>query len=186
MGALVYSALASLDGYTVDEAGGFGWAEPRPAVHRFINEIEAAVGTMLLGRRMYETMRVWDTGFELAKQFAFIADYQRLWQGSDKVVYSRTLAKVRTRRTTLETTFDPVTVAERARASDRDTSIGGATLAATALAAGIVDEVRWFVVPVTVGGGTPFLPRGLELSLDLREERRFADGTVYLRYAVRA
>ncbi|KQQ00746.1 MULTISPECIES: dihydrofolate reductase family protein [unclassified Rathayibacter] len=185
MGALVYSAIASLDGYTADESGGFGWAEPRPAVHRFINETEGSVRTMLYGRRMYETMQAWDTGFELAKEFAFIGDFQRLWQESDKIVYSGTLPAVRTRRTTLERTFDPAAVAERARASEHDTSIGGPRLAATALRAGIVDEVRWFVVPVTVGGGTPFLPAGLRLTLDLLEERRFADGTVYLRYAVR-
>ncbi|QHC66916.1 dihydrofolate reductase family protein [Rathayibacter oskolensis] len=185
MGALVYSAIASLDGFTADESGGFTWAEPRPAVHRFINESEASVGTMLFGRRMYETMRDWDTGFELAKEFAFIDDFQRHWQAADKIVYSRTLSAITTRRTRREQEFDPAVVAAEARSRDHDTSIGGAGLAATALLAGIVDEIRWFVVPVAVGGGTPVFPPGLKVALDLLEERRFPDGTVYLRYAVR-
>ncbi|SMH36166.1 Dihydrofolate reductase [Rathayibacter oskolensis] len=185
MGALVYSALASLDGYTVDESGGFAWAEPRPAVHRFINESEASVATFLYGRRMYETMSGWDTEYDLAKEFAFIRDFQSHWQAADKIVYSRTLPSVRTRRTRLEREFDPIAVAALVRESEQDVSIGGPGLAALALDAGIVDEIRWFVLPVTVGGGTTFLPRGLRLELDLREERRFADGTVYLRYAVR-
>lgn len=185
MGALVYSAITSLDGYTTDESGGISWAEPRPEVHRFINEVEAPVGTYLYGRRMYETMLDWETPFALADEIAFIRDYQRLWQQADKVVYSSTLAAVRAARTRLERRFDPAEVAERVRASARDVSIGGPSLAAQALHAGIVDEVRTFTAPVVIGGGTPFLPRGLRGRLDLREERRFGDGTVFLRYAVR-
>lgn len=185
MGALVYSAIASLDGYTVDASGDFAWATPRPEVHRFINELEAPVRTYLYGRRMYETMRAWETPFALAEEFAFIRDFQRLWQQADKVVYSTTLREARTGRTRLERSFDPDAVCRRVRDADHDVSIGGPTLAAHALRAGIVDEVRWFVVPTVVGGGTPFLPSDLHARLDLREERRFGDGTVFLRYAVR-
>lgn len=185
MGALVYSAIASLDGYTADESGDFSWATPRPEVHRFINELEAPVRTYLYGRRMYETMRAWDTPFALAEQFAFIRDYQRLWQQADKVVYSATLPQVRTGRTRLERAFDPDAVCRQVREADHDVSIGGPRLAAQALCAGIVDEVRWFIVPAVVGGGTPFLPTGLHARLELREERRFGDGTAFLRYSVR-
>ncbi|MBO0982293.1 dihydrofolate reductase family protein [Rathayibacter sp. SD072] len=184
MGALVYSGIASIDGFTTDEAGGFAWAEPRPEVHRFITETEERVRTYLYGRRMYETMLPWEAGFALAEDFAFIQDYQRMWRAADKVVYSRTLDEVRTGRTRLERRFDPARAREDAAALEDDVSIGGAQLAAQALLAGIVDEIRWYVVPIVVGGGTRFLPRGLRSALELTEERRFADGTVFLRYRV--
>ncbi|OOB91150.1 dihydrofolate reductase family protein [Rathayibacter sp. VKM Ac-2630] len=184
MGALVYSGFASIDGYTRDEAGGFTWAEPRPEVHRFINETEAEVRTYLYGRRMYETMSPWGPGFALAEQFAFIRDFQEMWRAADKVVYSRTLDDVRTERTRLERRFDSSVVREQVDALDHDASIGGADLAGQALRAGIVDEIRWYVVPVVVGGGTPFLPPGFRAALELREQRRFSDGTLFLRYGV--
>lgn len=185
MGALVYSAIASLDGYTSDESGGFLWAAPRPEVHRFINELEGSVRTCLYGRRMYETMSAWDVPYALADEFAFIRDYQRLWKRADKIVYSSTLPAVHTERTRLERVFDPARAAELARESEHDVSIGGSTLAAQALLAGVVDEVRCFVSPIVLGGGTRFLPIGLRARLDLQQERRFGDGTVFVRYAVR-
>ncbi|TDX78545.1 dihydrofolate reductase [Rathayibacter sp. PhB151] len=185
MGALVYSGVASIDGYTVDETGDFSWATPRPEVHRYINEIEAGVGTYHYGRGIYETMRGWDAGYELAAQFAFIHDFQEMWRRADKVVHSTTLPAVRTRRTRLERTFDPVAVAEEARSSAHDVSVGGATLGGQALLAGVVDEIRCFVSPIAVGGGTPFLPRGFRARLELREQRCFPDGTAFLRYGVK-
>ncbi|AZZ51340.1 MULTISPECIES: dihydrofolate reductase family protein [Rathayibacter] len=185
MGALVYSGVASIDGYTVDETGDFSWATPRPEVHRFINETETGVGTYLYGHRIYETMRGWDAGYELAEQFAFIHDFQEMWRAADKVVYSTTLPAVRTRRTRLERTFDPVGVAQEVRSKPHDVSVGGATLGAQALLAGVVDEIRWYVAPIAVGGGTPFLPHGFRSRLELRQQRSFADGTVFLRYGVK-
>ncbi|ROP57946.1 MULTISPECIES: dihydrofolate reductase family protein [unclassified Rathayibacter] len=185
MGALVYSGVASIDGYTVDETGDFSWATPRPEVHRFINETETGVGTYLYGHRIYETMRGWDAGYELAEQFAFIHDFQEMWRAADKVVYSTTLPAVRTRRTRLERTFDPVSVAQEVRSKPHDVSVGGATLGAQALLAGVVDEIRWYVAPIAVGGGTPFLPHGFRSRLELRQQRSFTDGTVFLRYGVK-
>ncbi|KZX21514.1 dihydrofolate reductase family protein [Rathayibacter tanaceti] len=182
---LIYSGIASLDGCVNDDSGGFAWAEPRPEVHRFITEREARVRTYLYGRRMYETMRAWEQTWALAEEFAFIRDFQEMWRVADKVVYSTTLKAVGTRRTRLEAEFDPVVVAATVRAAEHDVSIGGPTLARHALLAGIVDEVQVYTVPVAVGGGTPFLPRGLHARLDLREEHRFSDGTVYTRYGVR-
>jgi dihydrofolate reductase len=185
VGALIYSGLASLDGCTADDSGSFAWAEPRPEVHRFITGREARVSTYLYGRRMYETMRVWEEPFVLADEFAFIRDFQEMWRTADKVVYSTTLQEVTTSRTRLSAQFDPVVVAALVRARPHDVSVGGSTLAATALLAGIVDEVQLYTVPVAVGGGTPFLPGGFHARLELREEHAFADGTVYTRYAVR-
>ncbi|PPF53834.1 MULTISPECIES: dihydrofolate reductase family protein [unclassified Rathayibacter] len=185
MGALIYSSIASLDGYVNDADGGFAWAEPRPAVHRFITEREGRVRTYLYGRRMYEVMRAWEQTWALAEEFAFIRDFQEMWRAADKVVYSTTLESAETRRTRVEVGFDPVVVAAQVSAADHDVSIGGPTLARHALLAGIVDEVQVYTVPVAVGGGTHFLPCGFHARLDLREEHRFADGTVFTRYSVR-
>ncbi|MBF4462109.1 MULTISPECIES: dihydrofolate reductase family protein [unclassified Rathayibacter] len=185
MGALIYSGIVSLDGYTADETGGFGWAEPRPEVHSFINERTMPVRTFYFGRRMYETMRAWETPFALAEEYTFIRDFQQIWHAADKIVHSTTLTGVTTRRTTLERAFDPVAVASAVRASEHDSVIAGPGLASHALLAGVVDEIQLYTVPVTVGGGTPFFPRGMKARLELREERRFRDGTVFLRYSVR-
>lgn len=182
MARLLFSAIASVDGYTVDAAGSFEWAQPDPEVHRFANDLDRGIGTYLYGRRMYETMRVWQ---DMPEDDPVIADYARVWRDADKLVYSSSLAEVATPRTRIEATFDPERVRELVRTADRDVSIGGPTLAASAFAAGLVDEVWLILVPVAVGGGTPALPRDRFLRLDLLEERRFGSGTVALHYAVR-
>lgn len=183
MARLVYAGITSLDGYTVDAEGSFAWAEPDEEVHGFVNDLERRVGTYLYGRRLYETMRVWqtvsdDAGPEVARDFA------RVWREADKVVYSRTLGEVSTPRTLLERDFDPAVVRALVDAADRDVSVGGATLAASALRAGIVDELHQFLHPVVVGGGTPYLPEGVRLDLELLDERRFKSGVVHLHHRV--
>ena len=182
MGRLIFSAIASLDGYTVDSSGSFDWAQPDEEVHAFVNDRERDIGTYLYGRRMYETMRVWqDMG---DSEEPVIADYAAVWQSSDKVVFSSTLSEVTTPKTRLQSRFDPEEVRRLVAGADHDVSIGGPTLAAAAFAAGLVDEVRLFLVPVAVGGGTPALPQGQFLGLRLLEERAFAGGTLGLQYAV--
>jgi dihydrofolate reductase len=184
MARLLYSMIMSLDGYTTDEAGDFTWAAPDEEVHSFLNERERPVGTYLYGRRMYETLAVWET-VELAGQPTVIRDYAHLWRAADKVVYSRTLDTVRTPRTRLERAFEPEAVRRLKASSARDLSIGGPELAAQAIRAGLVDEYRLYVMPVLVGGGTRALPSGLPLGLVLVDERRFESGVVYLAYRLR-
>jgi dihydrofolate reductase len=181
---LVYSALASLDGYVEDESGGFGWAAPDEEVHAFVNDEERHVGTYLYGRGMYETMAVWET-WDVGAEPAVIRDFAAIWRAADKVVFSRGLGEVTTERTRLERELDPEAIRALKESSDRDLSIGGAGIAASALAAGLVDEIRLILVPVAVGGGKPALPRELRLDLELRDERRFSGGAVRLAYGVR-
>ena len=185
MAQLTYVAMASLDGYIEDEQGGFEWAAPDEEVHAFVNDLERPVGTYLYGRRMYETMVYWETDGDGPDEHPVSRDFAEIWRAADKVVYSRTLASVSSSRTTLEHDFDPDAVARLKASSERDLGIGGPELAGLALAAGLVDELHLFVVPSVVGGGKPALPRGVRLSLELLDERRFTSGTVYLRYAVR-
>ena len=183
MGRLVYSAITSLDGYVEDESGDFSWAAPDEEVHAYVNDLEREVGTYLYGRRMYETMIYWETAHEHADN-PIERDYAEIWQGADKIVYSRTLAGASSARTRIEPEFDPVAVGELKAAAAHDLTIGGAELAGQALAAGLVDEIALLMSPVLVGGGKPALPDGVRLDLELLAERRFGNGAVYLRYRV--
>lgn len=185
MAHLIYSAIASLDGYIEDVDGKFDWAEPDEEVHNYINNLERAAGTYLLGRRMYETMRVWETDPALAAGPPIYRDYAEIWQAADKIVYSKTLEKVSTRKTRIERVFDPEAVRQLKAAAGQDISIGGPELAAHAFRAGLIDECQLFLAPVIVGGGKPALPSHIRLELDLLEERRFHSGMVFLRYKVR-
>jgi dihydrofolate reductase len=180
MANLVYSAIASLDGYIEDDEGRFDWAEPDEEVHTFVNDLERSVGTFLLGRRMYEVLVYWETVG--ADRPPFIRDFAEIWRAADKIVYSQTLDAVSSARTRIERDFDPRAVRQLKAAADRDLSVGGPALAAEAFRAGLVDEVNVFLAPIVVGGGKPCLPAGVRLGLSLLDERRFASGVVYLRY----
>jgi len=185
MAKLIYSAIASLDGYVADEDGNFDWAAPDEEVHSFVNELERPVGTYLYGRRMYEVMSYWETAHTRAEQPPFIKDYTEIWQAADKVVYSRTLEDVSSARTRLEREFDPEAVRKLKAEATSDLSIAGPHLAAEAFRAGLVDECHLFLAPVVVGGGNRALADGLRVNLELTDDRRFANGMVYLRYDVR-
>jgi dihydrofolate reductase len=182
---LIYSAISSLDGYIEDERGEFGWAEPDEEVFAFITDLERPVGTYLFGRRMYETMAVWETDQTLAAQSELMRDFAQIWQAADKVVYSTTLERTSTDRTRIERALDPVAVQQMKAAADSDISVGGPALAAHALRAGLVDECQLYLTPIVVGGGKPSLPDDVRLQLELLDERRFGSGVVYLRYRVR-
>jgi dihydrofolate reductase len=166
-----------------DETGSFAWAEPDEEVHRFVNDLERPVGTYLYGRRMYETMAGWETDSSLAEHSPAMRDFAEIWQAADKIVYSRTSSDVRTERTRIEREFDAAAVRELTRTAERDLAIGGPELGAHALDAGLVDELHLFVAPVVVGGGKRWLPDRVRLDLALLDERRFAGGMVFLRYA---
>jgi dihydrofolate reductase len=183
---LHYSAITSLDGYVADDEGSFDWAAPDEAVHTFVNDLERPIGTYLYGRRMYEVMRYWETAPTGEDQPRYLADYARIWQAADKIVFSTTLQDVPTVRTSLERRFDPDAIRAMKAESDRDLSVGGPGLATASIRAGLVDEFHRFVVPAVVGGGTSFLPAGVRLDLELVDERRFPNGTVLLHYRVEA
>jgi dihydrofolate reductase len=186
MAKLIYSAITSLDGYIEDEQGKFEWAAPDEEVHTFANELERSVGTHLYGRRMYETMSFWESAANLAGQPQYLQEYAEIWQRTDKVVYSGSLEASTTTRTRIERHFDPDAVRRLKEAASADVSVGGAELAAQAIKAGLVDELHLFLVPVIVGGGKRALPdNGVRIELELLDERRFSNGTVYLRYRER-
>ena len=185
MGELIYSAIASLDGYVADEEGNFDWAVPDEEVHSFINDLQRPIGTHLYGRRMYETMVGWETDPTLADQSPLMRDFAQIWQAADKIVYSKTLEAVSTARTRIERDFDPEAVRQMKALAGRDLIVGGPELAAQAFKAGLVDECYLFVAPIVVGGGKRSLPDNFRLRLELLDERRFGSGMVYLYYRTR-
>ena len=178
--------LASADGYVEDESGGFGWAKPSDEVHVFVNDLERSVGTYLYGRRMYETMVAWETWPGEEEASPVTRDFAEIWRAADKVVYSTTLETAPTGRTRIERDFDPEAVRAMKESATSDISVGGPELAAHAFRAGLVDECHLFLVPVVVGGGKRALSDGVRLELELLDERRFENGTVFLRYDVKA
>jgi dihydrofolate reductase len=181
MAKLIYSALASLDGYVADAGGNFDWAEPDEEVHAVVNDLERQVGTYLYGRRMYEVLVAWET-LDLADQRPFIRDYAGIWRAADKTVYSTTLQSVSSARTRIERAFDPEAVRQMKASAGRDLSVGGPHLAARAIEAGLVDEYHLFLTPIVVGGGTRVLPDDARVKLELLDERRFGNGVVHLHY----
>jgi dihydrofolate reductase len=178
MASLTYLAIASLDGYVEDEQGKFDWAAPDEEVHAFVNDLARPWGTLLYGRRMYETMVWWETG----DHAAVYRDYAEIWRAAEKVVYSRTLHTVSSERTRIEREFDAPAIRRLKESSRSDISIGGAALAGQAVAEGLVDECHLFLGPVLVGGGKRALPAGVRAELELLDERRFRSGVVYLHY----
>jgi dihydrofolate reductase len=183
MATLIYHMTQSLDGYTADANGNIDWSEPTEEVHRFVNDVIRPVGTFLFGRRMSETMQYWESDFDDSSHPAFVRDFAEIYQAADKVIYSTTLDAATTTRTRLERSFDPDAVRAMKATSDRDIGIGGPTLATHAIEAGLVDVYSFFVAPVIIGGGTKALPENVRLDLRLLDEKRFASGIVYLRYA---
>jgi dihydrofolate reductase len=180
---LIYAALMSLDGYIEDAQGKFDWAEPDEEVHAFVNELERPVGTYLYGRHMYETMVFWESPPELTAEPPVMQDFAGIWQRADKIVYSRTLQTATTANTLIEREFEPEAIRQLKARAGADLSVGGAALAAQAIKAGLVDEYQLFLVPVVVGGGKRALPdNDVPVNLELLDQRRFRDGTVYLRY----
>jgi dihydrofolate reductase len=182
MAELIYSAIASLDGYIEDASGEFDWSAPDDEVLSFVNDLERPIGTYLYGRRMYETMRYWESAPRDESVASVLRDFAELWQAAEKIVYSRTLESVSSATTRIERSFDGEAIRRLKLMSSDDLTVGGADLAGQALEAELVDELQLFVVPAIVGGGKPWLPQGVSLKLDLLESHRFASGVVFLRY----
>jgi dihydrofolate reductase len=183
---LIYSAITSLDGYVEDASGSIDWGAPDEEVHAFLNDLERPIGIYLYGRRMYETMLYWETAHTIPDQPYVVQDFTEIWQAADKIVYSKTLQAVSSARTRIERDLDPEAIRHLKATAAADITVGGAELAAQAFRAGLVDELRLFLVPVVVGAGKPALPDQIRLDLQLLDERRFKSDVTYLRYGVKS
>jgi dihydrofolate reductase len=178
---LIYSMSVSVDGFVTDREGGFEWTAPSEELFRFHLAQVGELGGYLLGRRLYESMLVWETDSSLRADEARAA-FADVWCALPKVVFSRSLDEVQGTARLAEAPLAEE-VAAALEATDKDVSIGGAGLAAAAIELGLVDELRLFRYPVVVGGGTPFLPPVAEhIALELRETRTFGSRVVFERY----
>lgn len=182
MGQLIYSAITSLDGYVEDQGGNLDWSAPEQEVLSFINDLERPIGAYLYGRRMYQARLYWETVQLSSDQPAEVHDFKAIGQGAEKIVYSRTLESVSSVRTRVEPDFDIAAVRDLKLRSDHDLTVGGSSLAGGAIKAGLVDELRLFMLPVVIGGGKGWLPEGVRVDLELLDTRRFAGGAMYPKY----
>ena len=178
---LIYSMGVSVDGFIADREGAFSWSVPDEELFRFHTALVSELGGYLLGRRLYETMQVWETDPSM-RDSELDAAFADAWCAIPKIVFSRTLDSVQGNARLAE-----ASVAEEAAAAldatDKDVGIGGAGLAAVAVELGLVDELRMFRHPVVVGGGTPFLPPVTDdVALDLVETSTFGSRVIYERY----
>lgn len=184
MGKLMYSMNVSLDGFIEDAEGRLDWGDPDEELHRYFNEMESNSELALYGRRLYETMSVWEHFGEREVLPGYVMDYARIWKAERKIVFSSTLDSVGTSNTTLRRAF----VASEIRALKEDTSgdigIGGAGIASSALSMGLLDEIRLFIVPALVGGGKKWISGDRLRGLRLVETRRFGGGVLMVRYEV--
>jgi dihydrofolate reductase len=182
VGRLIYFMVTSLDGFIADED--YSWSAPNEEVMAALTADAAERSTYLYGRRMYETMAVWETDPAAAGQSPESAAFAATWQAADKVVFSSTLAQVHTHRTRLERQLDAQVVAEIKAASRGDLTIAGPTLAAEALRLDLVDVVELLWCPTLLGGGIPVLSAGVRRDLTLRRDRRFSNGMMQATYDV--
>lgn len=184
MGKLIYTTNVSLDGYIEDEHGSFDWSEPDEELHNFFKSMEEQTPLTLYGRKLYETMAVWESDEWLRDLPAYIQEFGRVWQKAEKIVYSRTLTSVSTSKTTLRRKFDPAEVEQLKNEMNGNIGIGGAELAGVAMNHGLVDEVNLFFHPVVVGGGKPAFSPGIFQKFKLHESRVFNGGVIFARYSV--
>ncbi len=186
MAKLIYMVNTSVDGFMEDQEGNFNWTAPDDEVFKFITDLIRPIRTHLLGRRMYETMKVWETDPNLAAESALMRDFAEVWQAANKIVFSTTLENLSTRKTQLMRSFDPDAIRQLLANSDHDMLIEGPEIASHAFRARLIDEIQLIVLPIVVGGGKSALPHNVRLNLELLEEHQFNNSTVYLKYRTKA
>lgn len=182
MATLVYSMIVSLDGYIAGPGQDPSWTLMDEELHSYFNQVDRSAGAHLYGRRLYETMRYWETAEKNPDSSPVELEYARIWQGIPKVVFSRTLTEVGPNTRLVRDHVAEEVAALKAQPGEA-MFVGGAGLAATFMRLGAIDEYRLYVQPVVLGGGTPFFASSeVQLNLKLLDTRTFSNGTVMLHY----
>jgi dihydrofolate reductase len=109
-------------------------------------------------------------------------EFGDIWLATPKIVFSSTLRSVDWNSRLVRGDVGDE-LARLRREFSGDMAVAGATLAASFIRRGLVDEYHLVVHPVVLGAGTPFFPP-LDSPIRLRaiERRTFASGVVYLGY----
>jgi dihydrofolate reductase len=181
MRKIIYAQLVSLDGYIEDRDGKIDWTHPGEELHRHFNELERTLDINFYGRHMSEIMDYWLTADQNPMLTDYELEYARLWQKTERIVFSKTLKEVKGKARLLKE-VDPSEIRKLKNHPGKNMSVGGSILASTFIKHGLVDEYRLYIHPVVLGGGKPFFPANINLSLRLEENRRFDCGVVMLRY----
>jgi dihydrofolate reductase len=181
MRKIIYAQLVSLDGYIEDTDGKIDWTHPGEELHRHFNELESTLDINFYGRHMSEIMDYWLTADQNPMLTDYELEYARLWQKTERIVFSKTLKEVKGKARLLKE-VDPSEIRKLKNHPGKNMSVGGSILASTFIKHGLVDEYRLYIHPVVLGGGKPFFPANINLSLRLEENRRFDCGVVMLRY----
>jgi dihydrofolate reductase len=178
-----------MDGFVADKNGKFDWAVPSEEVHSFVNDTLRNVGTVLMGSKLYETMKVWDeiptegvSGPYMDGPSPAMNDYAKIWKAANKIVYSTSLSEITIANAKIERSFDPSAIQKLVASSDKDFDIGGPNLAGQAIKAGIVDEVHQIIVPTMIGSGNYWLPKDVSAKFKIEDVRKFENGFVHLQY----
>jgi dihydrofolate reductase len=165
-GHIFYAFAVSVDGYIASpQGGGVGLPVPEEALHRHFNEVQERTALNLYGRNMYEVMKYWYA--PPAESPDFEQEYARAWQATPKVVFSTTLDSVGANARLVKEKADVERTLRQLKAeTSGEIEVNGATLAASLVRFGLVDEFRLYVMPVVLGGGKPYFEAGLQLELE--------------------
>ena len=182
MRKVIYLMNVSLDGFVADREGGLDWTLIDEELHRFFNEMEANLGLHLYGRRLYETMRDWETADSNPASTPWEIEFARHWQATPTIVFSRTLESVgKGARLVRGDIADEIARLKAEPGPDMD--LGGPDLAATFMRLDLIDEYHVCVHPILLGGGKPMFPELVApVNLRLIETRTFGSGVVWMRY----
>ena len=185
MSTIIFLLSTSIDGYVEGPDGKFDFTFPDEEVHRFHGDVLRSADALLYGRRIYETMAVWETLDANPSTPEYVREFARTWRSKPKIVFSRTLKEVGP-NCRLVRSVDPASIDELRAAHPGILAVAGPGLAASFAALDLIDEYHMVLFPTAVGGGKPYFPaRSLPAVMKLLETRTFTCGAVLLRYAVR-
>jgi dihydrofolate reductase len=186
MRRLTFAMNVTLDGYIAAPGDDLGWSVPCDELFQWWSDRVGATGLALYGRKIWEGMSShWPTVDQQPGATPAEIAFARRWKDMPKVVFSSTTRTVDWN--TRLVTGDTVAEITRLKAEDGGPmDMCGATLAAAAMRAGLIDEYVLATAPVLVGGGTPFFTTlDKWVNLTLVETRTFPNGVLVTRYETR-
>jgi len=185
MGKLIYTVLASADGYFEDVNGNFDWAQPNETIHNYINEFEKLTSLFICGRKMYDVMKIWENFPDLQKMPKYIIEYANIWKMYKKIVFSESKIKIETANTILKNSIDRKDIKKIKELEKGIISIGGANLASQFLSLELVDEIHVFTFPIVIGSGKKWISTNQKIELEKYESRDFENGVILTKYKVK-
>lgn len=182
MRKVIYLMNVSLDGFIEGPNRELDWTGIDEELHRFFNDQQSDMDTLLYGRRLYEVMTYWETADANPSISEVEREFARIWKNSSKIVFSKTLEQVQGNARLFRGDI-AAEITKLKQQPGKDLEVGGPNLASTFMQLGLIDEYRLVVHPVVLGSGTPFFP-ALDSPIKLRlvETHTFKSGVVYLRY----